>query len=483
MYFNSFAFLIFLPSFLACYWILRGRARIAWCLAGSYLFYGWWDYRFLSLLLISTLVDYSVGRRLSVTDMQSRRRLLLGVSIACNLGILGTFKYYNFFAESFADAIGPFGMTLDWTTRHIVLPAGISFYTFQTLSYSIDIYRRQLDPERDLLRFATFVAFFPQLVAGPIVRAGNFLPQLQTDRVFEWQAFEQGFGRILLGLFKKIVIADSIGVVADPMFNSPEAFTSLNTLIIVVLYAFQVYGDFSGYCDIAIGSAKMMGFELPENFRYPYFATSPSDFWHRWHISLSTWLRDYVYIPLGGSRNGRSNTYRNLAITMLLGGLWHGASWHFVIWGGIHGLYLIVHRIVSRKDASLPTSNANDPPERGIPIRFGTWAVKVIMVFTAVCFAWIFFRSETLADALTILSRIASLDDFSPSNLDNRISLLRACGMVSVFVAFELAAQVINWRSVFDRVPPARAIYYASLLWAIALTGTFGGTRFIYFQF
>ncbi|MEZ6087877.1 MAG: MBOAT family O-acyltransferase [Pirellulaceae bacterium] len=318
MLFNSISFLIFFALFFTLYWLLRGRLRLLLCLTGSYFFYGWWDYRFLALLFASTIVDYCVGLGLGNEQSDRKRNGLLAISLVSNLGILATFKYFDFFADSLQHALAPLNVSLSWPTLNLVLPAGISFYTFQTLSYSIDVYRRQIEPQRDLLRFATYVCFFPQLVAGPIVRATAFMPQLSTDRRFTWSNFESGFQRALQGFFKKLVVADSIAPVADAMFVDGSGYSSLNVLIIVVLYAFQVYCDFSGYSDIAIGTARMLGFQLPENFRFPYLAISPADFWHRWHISLSTWLRDYVFIPLGGSRHGAFKTYRNLAVTMLL---------------------------------------------------------------------------------------------------------------------------------------------------------------------
>lgn len=484
MLFNSFAFLIFFPCFLALYWTLRGTARIALCLAGSYLFYGWWDYRFLGLLLVSTCVDYSVGLALDRSRSPVRRKVLLGISVASNLGILGTFKYFNFFSDSLQQALAPLNWSLDWPTLNLILPAGISFYTFQTLSYSIDVYRKQLPAQRDFLRFATFVGFFPQLVAGPIVRAGAFFPQIASDRSFSWQQMESGFARVLGGFFKKLVIADSIAVVADPMFQDAAGYSALNTTLVVILYSFQVYCDFSGYSDIAVGTARMLGIELPENFHFPYLARSPADFWHRWHISLSTWLRDYVYIPLGGSRGGTWITYRNLAVTMLLGGLWHGASWNFVIWGGLHGAALIAHRAwrTLTGGGRFRLSSDRDASESSV-VRLAIDTGKITLMFTFVCFAWIFFRSGPLEQALQILAQIGSFDGWSPGTLQNRIPLLRACGVVGLFVGWELSAQVVPWQALFVRLPVAKPFYYASLLWAIALLGTFDGTQFIYFQF
>ncbi len=481
MYFNSISFLVFFPCFFTLYWLLRGSTRVALCLIGSYIFYGWWAYEFLGLILISTLVDYFVGLGLGATESRTQRKWLLGVSIACNLGILATFKYLNFFAENLEQLVAPLGWKPDWPTLNLILPAGISFYTFQTLSYSIDVYRGQISPERNLLRFATFVSFFPQLVAGPIVRAREFLPQLETDRVFHWYEFERGVGQVLQGFLKKLVIADSIAIVADPMFGDPRGYSSINLLVVVVLYAFQVYCDFSGYSDIAIGLAKMLGFKLPENFRFPYFATSPADFWHRWHITLSTWLRDYVYIPLGGNRNGEWNTYRNLTITMLLGGLWHGASWNFVIWGALHATLLILHRVWVTTRSKNELRHEASPLTRWLVLP--VTALKCGAMFSILCVTWVFFRTSTFSEAIEILGHIASLDGLSPSTLQNRLPLIKACGLVMIFATLELAMQIKTLPRVLERVPWARGVYYASLVWIIAFAGTFNGTQFIYFQF
>ncbi len=491
MYFNSFAFLVFFACFFTLYWSLRGTPRLVLCLAASYFFYGWWDYRFLSLIVVSTIVDYLVGLALAANQSPGVRRVLVASSVVTNLGILATFKYWDFFAESLQSALASVGLSADWPTLNLILPAGISFYTFQTLSYSIDVYCGILVPERNLLRFATFVSFFPQLVAGPIVRATEFLPQLQSDRTFRWKEFEGGFRRVLQGFFKKLVIADSIAMVADPLFRDPESFTAVNTIILVVLDAFQVYGDFSGYSDIAIGLSRMLGFRLPENFCVPYLATSPADFWHRWHITLSTWLRDYLYIPLGGSRRGHWLTYRNLSITMLLGGLWHGASWNFVIWGAIHAVLLVLHR------AWVTITGPEQQPE--VPIMIlpprpestdvnAWWAAitvrlaKSAILFAVVCLAWVFFRSPTLGMAIQIISQMVPLDGFNLS-LQNRIPLIKACGLVSILVLAECISQLTTLDRIVHQSPLIRSVYLASIVWMIALFGTFTGTPFIYFQF
>ena len=332
MAFNSLAFLIFLPVFLVVYWSLRGNARVLATLAASYLFYGFWDYRFLALIIVSTVVDYSVGLAIAAQPgNQNRRRCLLIVSVLVNLGNLGAFKYFNFFADSLASLFAVLGYQLDWATLNVILPVGISFYTFQTLSYTIDVYRNEHPPEKSLLRFATFVAFFPQLVAGPIVRAKTLLPQFAKDAAYSNKNMADGFGRVMVGFFKKLVIADSLALVVDPMFEFPAGYGSLNALILVCLFSIQLYADFSGYSDIAIGCAKMMGLSLPENFRSPFFAASFREFWRRWHITLSNWLRDYVFVPLGGSRGSKVRTLQSILLTMLLGGLWPVSYTHLTL--------------------------------------------------------------------------------------------------------------------------------------------------------
>ncbi|MEM1122301.1 MAG: MBOAT family O-acyltransferase, partial [Bacteroidota bacterium] len=346
MLFNSLAFFGFIGLFLPIYFLLKGNARLWLCLLGSYYFYGCWDYRFLSLIVISTLIDYSVGLLLENNEHQKRRKQLLVVSMMVNLGFLAFFKYCNFFVESFQDLILSMGMTPSFNTLHIILPVGISFYTFQSMSYTIDVYYRKIPVERNLVRFATFIAFFPQLVAGPIVRAKEFLPQFTMDKKFDWYRFNSGSGQMLWGFFKKLVVADSLAPFIDQCFAAPETFSSLHLLVGVFFYSFQIYCDFSGYSDIAIGLARIMGFDFPDNFKTPYFSKGFSEFWQRWHITLSSWFRDYLYIPLGGSRNGTFNTYKNTMLTNLLSGLWHGASWVFVFWGFLHGIYIIVQRLV-----------------------------------------------------------------------------------------------------------------------------------------
>jgi D-alanyl-lipoteichoic acid acyltransferase DltB (MBOAT superfamily) len=472
--FNSFPFLIFFVVFLCAYWSLKGRARLWLCGLASYFFYGWLNWQLLWLILFSTVVDFVAGKSISGSESTTTRKSWLIVSIVCNLGILGFFKYCNFFAQSIQSVATQIGWELDWATLNIVLPVGISFYTFQSMSYTIDIYRRKISAEPDFVRFATFVSFFPQLVAGPIVRAGEFLPQLQSDREYSWNDTVEGFGQILLGFFKKLVIADSLAILVDQMYQQPEGYSSLNIAIVATLFAFQVYGDFSGYSDIAIGTARMLGFVLPKNFNFPFFATSNSDFWRRWHISLSTWLKDYLYIPLGGSRGGRWMTNRNLFLTLALAGLWHGAHWNLAIWGMLYGLAMVLEREFLRKFPFELKSGF-----LGFCIR---WTLPVYAIGFLVL-SLIIFRSESLGQAMLVFGRLFSLEDLSPSSLHNRIPLLKGMGMVMLLVFGEFVCQFVSLKSIFAKVPALRFIAYAVLLWAIAIFGTFAGNAFLYFQF
>lgn len=486
MLFNSLPFLAFLFVFLIAYWQLRGTRRLWLCLLGSYFFYAWWDYRFLSLILASSLLDYAIGLGIQRASNPGVRRGLLTASVVANLGLLGVFKYCGFFSESLQELAAMCGWQLDWPTLNIVLPVGISFYTFQTMSYSIDVYRRKIAPETNLLRFATYVAFFPQLVAGPIVRASCLLPQLQVDSTFRWTQFETGFALVLVGFFKKVVIADSLAILVDHLFDNPGVYTAVNTVILIGLYAFQIYGDFSGYSDIAIGVALMLGLEFPRNFNFPYFATSFGDFWKRWHISLSEWLRDYLYIPLGGSRHGALRTSRNIAITMLLGGLWHGANWTFVLWGSIHALFLFLQHALSgreSKSVGLPAAQAETDSSWSRLIRMLWSSPQIVCVFAVVCLAWVVFRSADVAQAWSVLQQIGGLDGLSPSTLQDRIALIRGCVLVAILVLAELAYVLGCWSWLDSRFALARPLTCACLLWLIALFGTFESNAFIYFQF
>ena len=460
---------------LAVYYVLSTRAQNAWLLVASYVFYGWWDWRFLGLILLSTVVDYFIGQRIAAADEESTKKRLLAVSITTNLGILGVFKYYGFFVQSFVGVLEAMGVQAHVTTLQIVLPVGISFYTFQTMSYSFDIYRGRIQPTRNFLNFALFVAYFPQLVAGPIERAHHLLPKLEAVRRIKWLDIAVGFELIVIGLFKKVAVADTLGPIVDARFADPSLSSGADLLITTYLFAFQIYGDFSGYSDIARGVSRFFGVDLMRNFNQPYLSQSITEFWRRWHISLSTWLRDYLYIPLGGNREGSFRTYQNLMTTMLLGGLWHGANWTFVVWGGLHGLYLAVHKVLLRGHRP----DIDNTPRLGVaPL------IRIIVTFNLVCLTWIFFRAADLATALEILGRIVFWEGGS-SQLESIKIGERIIVLVGTMVMLDWLqarrgdhAIMLRWHWI------PRSIGYAALL---LLTLTLGNLTdevpFIYFQF
>ncbi len=401
MTFNSSTYGWFLVLVFSLFWLLHKRreARNGLLLIASWSFYAAWDWRYLSLILFSTLLDYIVGLQLGGSDpadpdKKRKRRVLLTMSLVGNLGMLAVFKYYGFFTTELQALLGIQIPRLD-----ILLPVGISFYTFQTLSYTIDVYWGKLKPTRDLAEFALFVAFFPQLVAGPIVRASEFMPQFEREPWLDRHRLLYGMSRIMDGLVKKVVIADVLAIyLVEPVFAEGSTASGLYVLLGIYGYAMQIYCDFSGYSDIAIGSARILGFYIPENFKVPYTARSIQDFWHRWHISLSSWLRDYLYIPLGGNQKGPVRTYINLGITMLLGGLWHGAGWNFIVWGGMHGSWLALNRFWDRR--KLPWFGG----------LFGR-LIGTFLTFQLVCLAWVFFRSKTSTQAMDVLHRLTHPGD------------------------------------------------------------------------
>ena len=400
MLFNSFSFVVFFAIVYSAYLLSRKNCQLQnrLLLLASYVFYGSWDWRFLSLLFVSTAFDFYIGKLLANQKNPHKRKVLLSLSVTANLSFLGFFKYFDFFADSFARLLSTFGMEADWPTLNIILPVGISFYTFHSLSYTIDIYRGKLDPTKSFLDFALFVAYFPQLVAGPIVRASHLLPQISQPRKITSPEIHAGLFLILWGYFKKVVIADNVGLISNQVFGDYGQYQGIDIVIGTLAFAVQIYCDFSGYTDIARGLCKLMGFNLLLNFRLPYLAESPSDFWQRWHISLSSWLRDYLYIPLGGNRHGELATYRNLMITMLLGGLWHGAAWTFVIWGAYHGLLLCVYRAASncRHGFTVPASSS---------IR----ALRISIMFGFTLLGWLIFRSETPQQILDMVVSVTAI--------------------------------------------------------------------------
>lgn len=400
MLFNSFIFFIFLAVVLPLYYWLPKKLRNPLLLVASYVFYGYWDYRFTALLAISTVIDFFVGQKLHASVNLGVRKRWLALSMSSNLGILAVFKYYGFFISSFAPLAAIFGGNLDYLHLNIILPVGISFYTFQTMSYTIDIYRRKLEPTNNFIDFAVFVSFFPQLVAGPIERASNLLPQIAKVPLPSRIQIEKGIVLIATGLFKKVMIGDTAGRIVDHVFARPDIYKSPELLAALVLFSIQIYADFSGYSSIARGTAKLLGIELMKNFEQPYLSRNITEFWRRWHISLSSWLRDYLYISLGGNRKGISRTYVNLMLTMLLGGLWHGASWNFVIWGGLHGLYLAAHKMI------LGSKKISDHFHYNGPWSFVRFLFNISLTYLLVLFTWLFFRATDFHTASIFLQKM-----------------------------------------------------------------------------
>jgi alginate O-acetyltransferase complex protein AlgI len=403
MLFNSLDFAVFLPIVFVLYWFVTKhnlKLQNVLIVAASYVFYGWWDWRFLSLIIFSTFLDYSIGRRLKNEDNVIVRKTLLWTSIMVNLGFLGFFKYYNFFLDNFITAFSFFGQEIQPNTLNIILPVGISFYTFQTLSYTIDVYKKKLEPTEDFIAFSAFVCFFPQLVAGPIERATNLLPQFYKKRNFEYDNAVDGMRQILWGLFKKVVIADNCAEYANLIFNNYQDYNSSTLLLGAIFFTFQIYGDFSGYSDIAIGTSRLFGFNLMQNFATPYFSRDIAEFWRRWHISLSTWFRDYLYIPLGGSRGGNWMKVRNTFIIFLVSGFWHGANWTFIVWGGLNALYFLPLLLLKRNRTNLGVVAEG----KMLPTIRELWQMVTTFLLTAL--AWVFFRAESVVHALTYLNGI-----------------------------------------------------------------------------
>ena len=468
MVFNSVQFAAFLPLVLLLYWRSSGKRQLAVLLVASYFFYGYWDWRFLSLLAISTVVDFTVGRHIHRSEDVRVRRRWLWLSMGTNLGILGTFKYFNFFVDSAQSLLERIGLAPDPVVLQVVLPVGISFYTFQTMSYTIDIYRGRLEPVPDLLTFGVYVSFFPQLVAGPIERATRLMPQLVAERRKpDGETIASAVSLIVLGLVKKVVIGDLLASHVDDVFSRSSALGPLPLLLGVYAFAFQIYADFSGYSDVARGVSRLFGIELVRNFEQPYLSRSITEFWRRWHISLSDWLRDYLYIPLGGNRAGAVATYRNLAITMLLGGLWHGASWAFVVWGALHGGFLVVERL---------TDSGGDPDRTLAPRQIP----RMVFTFHLVCLAWVFFRAPDFGTAFDVLSGIATIGLGSP-DLDLVIHVAFAAVMT-------LGIDVVQRRSgrhelfVF-RSPSAQGAVMGVAATLVILASGGNQVPFIYFQF
>lgn len=403
MLFNSIDFGFFLPVVFLLYWFVFNRnlkLQNSFIVIASYFFYGWWDWRFLILIFFSSMVDFTIGIRLSKAHTPAARKSYLLLSLFINLGLLGFFKYYNFFLDNFIAAFKIFGYSFNPDRLNIILPVGISFYTFQTLSYTIDVYRNNLKPTKDIISFMAFVSFFPQLVAGPIERASNLLPQFFKNRNFNYANAVNGLRQMLWGFFKKVVIADNCAEIANLYFNDYQESSGIELIVGAVFFAFQIYGDFSGYSDIAIGTSRLFGFNLMKNFAFPYFSRDIAEFWRRWHISLSTWFRDYLYIPLGGSKGTLTKSIRNTFIIFIVSGFWHGANWTFIAWGAINALYFLPLLITNKNRKNLNYAAAGRLFANFKEIR------QILFTFMLTCLAWIFFRADSLHHAYSYIRAI-----------------------------------------------------------------------------
>tara|TARA_B110000211_G_C14070005_1_gene549480 strand:- start:986 stop:2434 length:1449 start_codon:yes stop_codon:yes gene_type:complete len=482
MFFNSLDFAIFLPIAFILYWfVVQKNLKIqnALIVVASYVFYGWWDWRFLSLIIFSTIVDYLVGQKLRTEEKQSKRKVLLWTSIMVNLGFLGFFKYYNFFLENFVDAFSLFGMQINANSLNIILPVGISFYTFQTLSYTIDVYNKKLEPTQDFIAFSAFVCFFPQLVAGPIERATNLLPQFYKKRTFEYHKAVDGMRQILWGLFKKVVIADNCAEFANQIFNNSADMNGSTLVLGAIFFTFQIYGDFSGYSDIAIGTSRLFGFDLKQNFATPYFSRDIAEFWRRWHISLSTWFRDYLYIPLGGSRGGTWMKVRNTFAIFLVSGFWHGANWTFIIWGALNALYFLPLLLLKRNRVytDVVAEDRSIPSLREILSMSNTFFLTV--------FAWIFFRAENISHAFSYIGTIFSKSIFTVPQFPNMNDAAVTLILILLFIIIEWIGRKDQYGfEILKRVKYKYTRYICYYICLVLIFWFIGKEQeFIYFQF
>lgn len=478
MLFNSINFAIFLPIVFILYWFVTNRSLKAQnflLLVASYFFYACWDYRFLFLLIFSTLLDYFTGIKMSEARSEGAKKGWFWLSVCINLGFLGVFKYFNFFAGSFADAMGLLGVQVHPWVLQVVLPVGISFYTFHGLSYVIDIYKNRIQPERNFVVYSVFVSFFPLLVAGPIERATHLLPQIKRERVFSYPQAVDGFRQILWGMFKKVVIADNCAYYANLIFNNYQHYSGSTLLMGALFFTFQIYCDFSGYSDIALGTAKLFGIDLLRNFAYPYFSRDIAEFWRRWHISLSSWFRDYLYIPLGGSKGSTWMKVRNTFIIFLVSGFWHGANWTFIVWGALNALYIMPLVIFNRNRNNLEIVAQGRilPGLREI--------LQMLVTFTLTTFAWIVFRSENISQAYHYIRGIFSRSLFKQPEL----MPIKEIVLISIFMIIEWMGREQPYaiaRLGFRRPRVFRwAVYYVILFCIFYFAGT--DQQFIYFQF
>jgi alginate O-acetyltransferase complex protein AlgI len=486
MFFNSIDFAIFLPIVFILYWFVTDKnlkLQNVLIVAASYLFYGWWDWRFLSLIIFSTTIDYLIGIKLKNEENRLKRKVLLWISIFVNLGFLGFFKYYNFFLDNFITAFSFFGTEIKANTLNIILPVGISFYTFQTLSYTIDVYKRKLEPTKDFAAFAAFVSFFPQLVAGPIERATHLLPQFYKRRQFDYSKAVDGMRQILWGLFKKIVIADNCAEYANLIFNNSTDYSGSILVLGALFFTFQIYCDFSGYSDIAIGTSRLFGFNLIRNFNSPYFSRDIAEFWRRWHISLSTWFRDYLYIPLGGSHGGTWIKIRNTFIIFIVSGFWHGANWTFIVWGALNAVYFLPLLLFNKNRTYL------DIVAQGKLFPSLKESLKMLGTFSLTVLAWIFFRADNISHAISYLTKIFSKSfftipkgsDFLGTGIHPYVILV----LIGVFIFVEWIGREHQHPIAYLSTKlnhPLRYVMYCSI---VILIFWFDGREqeFIYFQF
>jgi len=484
MLFNSIEFAIFLPIVFVLYWFVTNKNlkfQNLLLLSASYFFYAWWDWRFLSLIVFSSTIDYIVGILLSKTKEENKRKFLLLTSIFVNIGFLGFFKYFNFFSESFVQAFTLLGQPFEASRLNIILPVGISFYTFQTLSYSIDVYRKKMAPTKDIIAFFSFVSFFPQLVAGPIERATNLLPQFYKKRNFDYLNAVDGLKQILWGLFKKVVIADNCAIIVNDIFVNYASYSGSTLILGAIFFAFQIYGDFSGYSDIAIGTARLFGFNLMQNFSFPYFSRDIAEFWRRWHISLSTWFRDYLYIPLGGSRGSTNKKIRNIFIIFIVSGFWHGANWTFIIWGALNALYFLPLLLLktNRNNLNIAAEGKILPTIKEI--------INILFTFGLTVFAWIFFRADNVTHALSFIKHLFVNLYIEIPNISGigKSHIFITCILILIFTTIEWMGRegqyaIEKYSSKWNR--GKRWGFYYLILLAILIYCK-NQQEFIYFQF
>jgi alginate O-acetyltransferase complex protein AlgI len=484
MFFNSLSFALFLPIVFVLYWFVTNnhlKFQNILLLVSSYFFYAYWDWRFLFLLMFSTFLDYYTGLKMEAATNLQAKKMWFWLSISVNIGFLGFFKYYNFFAQSFADAALNVGFQVSPWTLKIILPVGISFYTFHGLSYVIDIYKNRIKAERNFIDYSVFVSFFPLLVAGPIERATHLLPQIKNKRIFDYTKSIDGLRQILWGLFKKVVIADQCSLVVNEIFGNSAHYSGSTLLLAAVLFAFQIYGDFSGYSDIAIGTARLFGIDLLRNFAFPYFSRDIAEFWRRWHMSLSTWFRDYLYIPLGGSKGGNWMKIRNVFIIFIVSGFWHGASWTFIIWGALNALYIMPSVIYNTNRNNL------DIVAKGKYLPTFKELTSMVITFTLTVFAWIFFRAKNVSSAWEYISHVFSRSLLSIPRIPPKTLVFP-----QVFILMLLTFIVVEWLGREEQFAIAKleskisktvrwGFYYALLVAIICFSGP--EQQFIYFQF